>query len=67
METALLFMEHLMGFHTVTKANEDMDYTVVENNSETFDYKPQLLSKHVVKPPFDMRSEMEGPLADLVT
>lgn len=47
-----------MPAHAVTKAYEDLAGTVVESDSDINDYKPQLLSKSVVQPPFDMRSEI---------
>lgn len=34
------FMEHVMAKHTVTKANEDMNGTIVESDSDAIDYKP---------------------------
>lgn len=65
MKSALSFGEGMMAAHTVTRANEDMDGTVVESDSDADDYKPQLQSKSVHNPPSDMKSDVECSLADL--
>lgn len=65
--TAPLFMERLMAAHQVKKANEHMAGTVVEDHSVTTEYKSQPLSRSVIKPPFDMRSEIERTMPTLVS
>lgn len=44
-ELAQLFMERIVCGNTVANANEDMTGTVVENDSDTTDYRAQPLSK----------------------
>lgn len=60
------FTECVMAAHTVTKTNEDMACTLVKSDSDSTDYNPQPPSKSIVKPSYDMRSEIESALADFI-
>lgn len=58
-------MERVMALHTVQKANEDMDGTIVQNKYDDIDYKPHPLSKSVDSPLSDVRSVFECKLSIL--
>lgn len=54
-----------MAARTVTKSGEDMSCTLLESEFDATDYKPQLPSKSVVKPPSHVKIDIGRPLADI--
>lgn len=64
-EAAWLFIERVRADYTVTVAAEDFAGTVVESGSDVIKHKTQQLSKPVVKPLSDTRSEIKRVLAYL--
>lgn len=65
METALLFMERVMGVHTVKRANEYMGCNIVETDSDATDYKLQQQVESISKLSPNRKSEIQRALADL--
>lgn len=55
----------MLAGHTVAKATEGMNETVVEIYSDATEYKPQVPSKSIVEPSSDIRSEIGHTLADI--
>lgn len=64
-EPAPSILERHNSAHTFKKANEDMYGTLVESESDATDYKLPPLSKSVVEPPYETRSELYREFADL--
>lgn len=58
-------MKRILAGHTVTRDTENMDTNAVESYSDATEYKPQPLSKYVVKPSSNKRTEIEGVFADM--
>lgn len=54
-----------MAAHTVTNADRDMAGTFINIGSDTSDFKPQPVSRSVVKHLSDMRRDVKRALADL--
>lgn len=58
-------MEHVSAVHTVTRAAEDMDGTIVESESDDTEHKPQRPLKYFIKSSSDTRSKITYELADI--
>lgn len=54
-----------MAVPTFKKANEELANTIVESDSNIFEYKPQQPCKYVFKPPLDVKIDIERASAHI--
>lgn len=59
------FMKRMLATSTINRATEDMTGTVIDSDSDTFEYKQLQLPKSFVKPLSDTRSDILRVLANL--